>query len=270
MLPGRQSSMSEYAFYEFQGEVPLPQGAELLPAPVRREMEQRVFGGAAVRIGLLPEELTAFLSEYPDLRARYRRTATTLAWLAALDEGMSGDTTSAERHLGLGLKVAPGDVLLRSNYALVLQLQERNEEALEQYETVLADPEGAKNPVVSLLAARIYAQQKRFREAYGLLKPLEGVYFNDDSYRSMLGQMKELVGASDHGATTAAAPPAAATRPAPDACASCGAPVGPDQKFCYKCGKVVQARPAPRPFCGFCGAPVEKSQSFCYKCGKKV
>jgi hypothetical protein len=260
--------MADYTFYEFQGEVPLPRDAELLPVPVRREREAQVFGGATVRVGLLPEELTAFLSEYPDLRARYRRTLGTLAWLAAMDEGMTGDTQSAERHLKLGLKVAPGDALLRSNYALVLQLQERNAEALEQYETVLADAE-VKNPVVNLLAARIYAQEKRFREAYALLVPLGGVYFDDDAYRNMLAKMKALAG-TDDGARATAAEPAPSSGPTPDTCASCGASVGPEQRFCFKCGRVVEAPPARKAFCGYCGASVEKSQAFCYKCGKKV
>ncbi len=268
--------MDAYAFYEFRGEVPLPPGAELLPLPVRHERESEVFRGAEVRVDLLAEELAGFLSEYSDLRTRYRRTTSTLAWLAGVSEGLRGDMQSAERHLKFGLESEPGDMLLRSNYALVLQLQERNDEALVEYEAVLADPEGTKNPVVALLAARLYAQAKRFREAYDLLEPLGGVFFNDDSYWDMLADMEELAGVNSAApAATPASPGAPQPTVAPEpaagpACVFCGAPVERGQRFCYKCGKPAEAPQRAKAFCGQCGTPVKQDQAFCYRCGKKT
>jgi predicted RNA-binding Zn-ribbon protein involved in translation (DUF1610 family) len=61
-----------------------------------------------------------------------------------------------------------------------------------------------------------------------------------------------------------AAPAREATQPA--ACASCGAAMRPNAKFCPKCGKKVEAEPR----CASCGAELRPGAKFCPKCGKKV
>lgn len=65
--------------------------------------------------------------------------------------------------------------------------------------------------------------------------------------------------------------------PAAPACASCGAPLTEDAKFCTSCGakveepspEVVEAEVVP-PTCASCGAPLEDEANFCTQCGTKV
>lgn len=64
-------------------------------------------------------------------------------------------------------------------------------------------------------------------------------------------------------------------------CASCGASISRDQKFCDKCGAKVNmpsysepAEPVIQPapsgkVCSECGAPADEDQLFCQQCGKK-
>jgi hypothetical protein len=48
-------------------------------------------------------------------------------------------------------------------------------------------------------------------------------------------------------------------------CASCGAPLEPDDIFCHSCGKSVRASK-----CAYCGADLKGNEKFCRKCGKAV
>jgi hypothetical protein len=294
--------MGEYVFYEFRGDTALPPRAQLLPLPVRTEMEAQVFGGAEVRVHLLPEELAAFLSEHPDLAPRYGGTMGTLAWMAGVKEGAGGDTESAARHLKMGVEADPGNALLRSNYALALHLQKRKEEALEQYKTVLADPEGSQNPMVSLLAARLYAEEGRFLDAYELLKPLGQELFTDDAYQTMLGEMKELAGVVDEeqvetteqaeaagvartpgvpqSAEAVVVPEAPLPKPTPEMgftpppggvfCTQCGNRIEAGQSFCPNCGHAAEWPVTERAFCTTCGAPITRAHLYCDQCGRKT
>jgi tetratricopeptide (TPR) repeat protein len=275
--------MGEYAFYEYRGDAERPPGAQLLPLPVRAEMEAQVFGGAEVRVDLLPEELAAFLSEHPELAARYRSTVGNLAWMAGVREGTQGDTEAAARHLKMGVQADPGNVLLRSNYALALHLQKRKGEALQQYETVLAAPEGPQNPMVSLLAARLYAEDGRFLEAYDLLRPLGGELFTDEAYQTMLGEMKELAGAVDQEEKVDTAEQAEAALAPPlggGFCTQCGNRIQEGYAFCDNCGyaaewpvtepPVTEPPAKKRAFCTNCGAPLTGDHLYCDQCGKKI
>lgn len=52
--------------------------------------------------------------------------------------------------------------------------------------------------------------------------------------------------------------------PAEDACPGCGAPLGPQDTFCGKCGTKVEYA------CPNCGTPLEAEDTFCGKCGTRV
>lgn len=272
--------MSEYAFYSLS-EAGLPQGVELLPLPVRRQSEGKIFGGDRVQVELLPEELIFFLAEHREFEKAYSSTLTALTWLVGVSEGMGGNAEAAARHLEMGLRLDPSNLLLRSNYALMLQLLDRKDEAVGEYGTVLADPDGLKNPMVRLLAARLYGDLERYQEAYDLLKPMAGERLGEDSYWDLLAEMKERAGivdeenGSDELASQAAGEVTVANAPLPvggpvTTCSQCGLTLRPEWAFCMGCGKPVEKAPTEKAFCIHCGAEIEKGQPFCDTCGRKT
>ena len=67
--------------------------------------------------------------------------------------------------------------------------------------------------------------------------------------------------------------------PSIEKCASCGGPIGENDKFCCTCGAPVmreesepepEPEPAPNAFCTECGSPVKHTDSFCMNCGAKL
>lgn len=268
--------MSDYAFYSFQNEALLDLGADPLPLPVRREMEKEIFGGEEVRVDLIIEELYFFLDEFPDMRDLYAATMEALAWIAGANKGMEGDMEAAARFLLMGLDAAPDSLLLRSNYAMVLQLQGKGEDALEQYEVVLSDPEGKENPMVRLMAARLYAEQGEYLEAYRLLDDMAHDLPTDDAFWNFLAEMKELAGlegeeeVDEEEEITVAASQASAT------CPACGTALRPGARFCRQCGTKVETgaqerHEVPKPsFCPGCGMQLREGARFCRQCGKPL
>ena len=49
-------------------------------------------------------------------------------------------------------------------------------------------------------------------------------------------------------------------------CPNCGKEANPNDKFCIKCGKPLEAH----NYCNKCGAKLFKNQKFCNKCGAEV
>ncbi|MBC7246419.1 MAG: zinc ribbon domain-containing protein [Actinobacteria bacterium] len=293
--------MGEYAFYRFEDQALQAYGAELLPVPVRREVEREVFGGEEVLVDLLLEELLVFLEEYPDFQDLYAGTIETLTWMAGMKAGMEGNMEDSSHYLEIGLGANPDSLPLRSSYALVLQLQGRKEDALEQYEVVLEDPEGTGNPLVCLLAARLYAEQGEYLEAYRLLDAVAASQPADDAFWDFLAEMKELAGIEEEepeagklaegqaptarlfcvgcgkelmeGASFCSACGRHAGRPAgrpPVVCAACGSELEEGVRFCRACGKPVQGEAEPLVFCPGCGNRLGSGERFCRRCGRKI
>lgn len=50
-------------------------------------------------------------------------------------------------------------------------------------------------------------------------------------------------------------------------CKYCGELLEDGSRFCYRCGKAVELKPAKR-HCGYCGAELETGAAFCWQCGK--
>ena len=259
--------MGEYAFYSFNDEALLKLGITLLPIPIRREMEQQVFGEEKVRVGLIIDELYLFLNENPELRDLYDSTMETLTWMAGMNAGMEGDAEASARYLEMGLDTSPDSLLLRSNYALALQLQGQGEDALEQYEVVLADPEGQENPMVRLLAARLYAEQEEYLEAYKLLDEMARGVPTSDAFWNFLAEMRKLAGVEEEVGTKAAE---VVARPRKAFCTSCGRELVEGMKFCKGCGKPVAEMRESQLSCPDCGRPLPPGTKFCRSCGKQM
>lgn len=261
--------MSDYNFYNCTGSGASRGKGNLLPMPVRKEMEKAVFGGSEVRLDLIVEELHIFLQEYPDLWGLYARTLQMLSYLVGMDAGKAGDAESAARYLEIGLEADPASLLLRSNYAVALQLQGKGGEALEQYEVVLADEEGANNSMVRLLAAGLYAESGEYLEAYQLLEDLATDLPEDDVFWGFLAEMRELAGIEeeDPGAKAVAEDLAAAARVF---CTNCGKELEEGLKFCNACGKPVRREVKQLAFCSGCGNRLGEGVRFCTVCGRKL
>jgi|GEM_PF-916619 len=286
--------MGEYAFYSFNDEALLKLGITLLPIPIRREMEQQVFGEEKVRVDLIIDELYLFLNENPELRDLYDSTMETLTWMAGMNAGMEGDAEASARYLEMGLDTSPDSLLLRSNYALALQLQGQGEDALEQYEVVLADPEGQENPMVRLLAARLYAEQEEYLEAYELLDEMARGVPTSDAFWNFLAEMRKLAGVEEEEAAAAAGSrkafctscgnelvegmkfckgcgkPVAKVQESQISCPDCGETLSPGTRFCRSCGKQMAAEAAGLRACTSCGKELVEGMKFCRGCGKPV
>jgi len=267
-----ETGMDEYAFYDFTGETRTERQGGLLPMPVRLEMEKAVFGGDEVCLDLLIDELRLFLGENPDLWNLYARTLEVLTYLEGVGTGMEGDREASARFLEMGLEANPASLLLRSNYALALQLESRGEEALEQYEVVLADPEGGENPMVRLLAARLYAERGGYLKAYRLLEGMARDLPDDDAFWEFLSDMRELAGVEED-AVLEEQEGKAAEEPV-SVCPACGQVLQPGTRFCRKCGKDTEeeapgenAQPA---FCPGCGSRIREGARFCNECGRTL
>lgn len=258
--------MAEYAFYSFVPDTGLGVGQQLLPVPVRREMESEVFGGDEVRVDLLYEELAYFISEYPDFKGLYSGTNSALAWLLGISEGMDGNSEAAARHLRAGLESSPDSLLLRSNFALALQMQGKGDDALEQYEIVLAEPQGRANPLVCLLAARLYVEREEYVKAYRLLDELAKGLPAEDEFWDFLAEVRELAGLDGAGEIEFE------DRPTPelDICPVCSATLRQGASFCSECGAPVAKASPRRAFCRECGSPVSETAAFCRNCGLKL
>lgn len=256
--------MSEYAFYSFRDEALLAWGLEPTPMPVRRELEEAIFGGGKVRVDLLLDELDLFVTEYPDLRDLYATTREAMTYLSGMNLGMEGDAEAAARYLAKGLEARPESLLLRSNYALALQLQGKGGEALEQYKVVLAHAEGKENPMVRLLAARLFAEQEQYLEAYRLLDEMARGLPADDAFWDFLSEMKELAGVKEEDGEAKAAEPQQAV------CTACGKPLRKGWGFCVTCGKPAGGTLPGQAHCTGCGKPLREGWDFCVACGKPV
>ena len=253
--------MGEYAFYSFKDEALLAWGMEPNPMPVRREMEGEIFGGEKVRVDLLIDELVLFLNEYPDLWDLYAGTMEVFTYLAGVNLSMEGDTEAAARYLEMGLEARPESLLLRSNYALALQLQGKGDEALEQYKVVLADPEGKENPMVRLLAARLFAEHEEYLEAYRLLDEMARGLPADDAFWDFFAEIKELAGVEGE---------EEAEGGGASACLACGQVLEEGEKFCPACGTEAAGKTPERLLCPGCGKELREGLSFCNACGRPL
>lgn len=210
--------MSDYIFVELppqpRSKLPPPD----FPFPIRREiLLQEDLSNLALE-GYL-EELAAYLDEHPERIERYRECGAAYARWAALDLATDGMIEPALAMFEFCLGLAPGDDATRMAYAVALHSREYRAEAIEQYSILMAQAPLKDYWRAWMLAAEIHAVQGNHSLARSLMEQAVFAWPEDGRFWGFLGELQDRT-------QPAARPP----------CATCGAEVEQDHRFCGHCG----------------------------------
>jgi tetratricopeptide (TPR) repeat protein len=286
--------MSDFTFYQLHKSVLTKYDLLPYPFPARKQREKEIFkSGKEVDIGDLFEELDVLVTEKPEFLPYYSDTISRLSYFLGLKAGQEGNSAAAAHYLQIGVWVNPKNLTLRTNYALALQNIRLFDEALKQYEIVMHDPDFPANPLVWIMAARLYAEKKDYKRAHQLLKACSlfapdvpefwEFYLDMEEKVGIKRQEKPLEGSEKLGALAKAMDK---NEPYPF-CFACNKEANPGVKFCIHCGKslvptendisrllsdIVPAAAAETQakFCTSCGAKLSVAGKFCIGCGKPV
>jgi hypothetical protein len=139
----------------------------------------------------------------------------------------------------------------------------------------------AEETVDDLLAQRDSVFQAlrelRFDHEVGKITDEDYVVFEGSLKQTAANSLRALdeweVGADRDlaGAFEAAAVTRAAVNPEGGlVCVRCGHAVGPEDKFCGRCGATLPEAAAGEPACPTCGRPIEAGDQFCAGCGRQI
>ena len=201
---------------------------------------------------LLLDELENYLIAYPEERVFYQEAGVRLAALEGIRLGEEGFPDLAAHYFELGLALDPQNLALRSNYALALQSAGRRQEAMRQYRFLLQQPAISIQPLIWVLAARLFLDAGDPVTAYQILKHCASFMPVDNEFWELFAAARERAGikpwlAPGQKKVAAAAKPT--SPPAPERketvsakknfCPACGTPVKPAAKFCGSCGHAL-------------------------------
>lgn len=220
-----------------------------IPFPVRSGREKKIFNPRGVALDLLLDELEKYLIEHPEEKIYFKEAGSRLAAVEGIKLGEEGFPDLAAHYFELGLALDPDNLALRSNYAIALQSAGRKEEAMRQYRYLLQQPAISVQPLILILAARLFLDSGDPVTAHQILKHCASFMPVDDEFWELYAEARERCGikpwfAPGQKKSVAAAKPA--TFPAPkekekisakkNFCSACGKPVKPAAKFCGSCG----------------------------------
>ena len=134
-----------------------------------------------------------FLREHPEYEERYRNALGLLSYLVGVELGTEGKTERAIRCFELGLAHNPDNLSLRANYAISLHALGRVDEALDQYEGMIRDPDIGVSPHIWVLAARLYDKQGNYARAHELMKACEPLLPPEDRALKFLAELEQKV-----------------------------------------------------------------------------
>lgn len=221
----------------------------VVPFPVRSIHKNDIFTAQGVALDLLLEELEHYLIEHPEELVFYKDAGARLASIEGIRLGEEGFHDLAAHYFELGLALDPENLALRANYALALQSAGRKEEAMRQYRFVLQQPAISVQPLIMILAARLFLDAGDPVTAYQILKHCAFFMPEADEFWELFAEAKERCGVKPW---IAPGQKKVAVEKVP---VPISAPViknnFPSKKnFCSACGKPVKAR---AKFCGGCG-----------------
>jgi tetratricopeptide (TPR) repeat protein len=223
-----------------------------IPFPVRLGRENAIFNPQGVALDLLLDELENYLIEHSEERVFFKEAGSRLASLEGIRLGEEGFPDLAAHYFELGLALAPENLALRSNYALALQSAGRKEEAMRQYRFLLQQPAISIQPLIWILAARLFLDSGDPVTAYQILKHCASFMPVDNEFWELFAEARERCGIKPWiapGQKKVVAKAMPAPHPAPEGkekvsakknfCPACGTPVQPAAKFCGSCGHAL-------------------------------
>lgn len=134
-------------------------------------------------------ELERYVDENPDKLSRFSEAGGQLAFRTAVDLFINGLKEESLQFYELSLRLRPGDVITRLNYAIALHELAYRREALEQYNLLMEQTSPSEHLRVWILAAQIHFLHGEYAEVVRLLTPLAETYYPDDAeFWELLGE----------------------------------------------------------------------------------
>lgn len=205
-----------------------------IPYPVRKTMVSTVFGPDEVRLRDVLVELDEFVKQYPLSVGTYRDAAGTLSMIAATENIDKGNLKSALMCLSIGLRIDPGNMILRTHQALALQMNGYHGVAADEYAQILNHEPQAYDPTIRALAAKAFAAAGEWDAGLRILMFLPETAFEDDG----LSELRDWLQRRGEAVPKSPEAEAAIKR----FCTECGSSLMPEQRFCTNCGIAISSK----------------------------
>lgn len=202
-----------------------------LPFPVRETMVSTVFGPDEVRLRDVLVELDEFVKQYPLAAGAYQDAAGALAMIAATQGIDKGNLKSALMCLSIGLRIDPGNMMLRIHQALALQMNGYHGAAADEYAQILNHAPQAYDPTLRALAAKAFAAAGEWDAGLRILMFLPETAFQDEG----LSELRDWLQRHGEEAPEPSEPPKT-EQAVKRFCTECGGSLVAEQKFCTSCG----------------------------------
>lgn len=244
--------MSNIRFYALAENVCKKLNLPSIPLPVRSGSEKAIFNPREVALDLLLDELEHYLIAHSEEKVFYKEAGARLASIEGIRLGEEGSHELAAHYFELGLALDPANLALRADYALALQSAGRKEEAMRQYRFLLQQPAAAIQPLIWILAARLFLAAGDPVTACQILKHCASFMPVDNEFWDLYAEARERAGIKPsivpgQKKQFHSAKPAATLAPqekekvssTKNFCPACGKPVKEGAKFCGGCGHAL-------------------------------
>jgi Tfp pilus assembly protein PilF len=140
----------------------------------------------------LADDVVEYLANHADEAADLAPVLGPLAAHAAFAAGETDEHERANHYFALACEIFPEDPFLRANYGRSFLFLERPDEALDQYEAVLAMPDVEFTPFIWFDAALLYAHAEELDRAEELMVQFLDHEPDDEEAKALLADIREL------------------------------------------------------------------------------